>query len=29
MLFVVDKAGVASVGSQLRLKLDTEGHSDE
>jgi galactose oxidase-like protein len=29
MLFVVDKAGVPSVGSQLRLKLDTEGHSDE
>jgi hypothetical protein len=29
MLFVVDKAGVPSMGKQVRLKLDRRGHSDD
>lgn len=29
MLFVVDKAGIPSVGKQVRLKLERRGHSDD
>ena len=29
MLFVVDRAGIPSVGKQVRLKLERRGHSDD
>jgi hypothetical protein len=28
MLFVVDKAGVPSMGKQVRIKPEGQGHSD-